>query len=244
MKILYKKLAKYYDLIYQDKLYDKETRFVQVLIKKYGITGKRVLDVGCGTGRHAAILNKKGFDVVGVDLNKEMLNIAKKKNKRIKFLQGNMRTFNLKEEFDIILCLFSTIHYARNYEEIRKTLKNFYKHLRKGGILIFDMGMTEEIWAGSRSQVVKKSAKSVELVRFSVSRRENNFAILGMAYVLYKNKKFYFESEEHKLGIFKTLKIKEIAEKTGFSADLYNDFSNKKWNAKSKRYVVFACVKK
>lgn len=97
MEYLYKKFAEYYDLCYSGKDYAKETNFLQNLIKKYKINGKKILDVGCGTGNHALLLKKKGFDVTGIDLNKEMLKVAKKKSKSIKFLQGDMRNFDLKK---------------------------------------------------------------------------------------------------------------------------------------------------
>lgn len=91
MEYLYKKFAKYYDLCYSEKDYSKETGFLKFLIKKYKISGKKILEVGCGTGGHAIHLCREGFDVVGIDLNKEMLDVAKKKTKSIGFLQGDMR---------------------------------------------------------------------------------------------------------------------------------------------------------
>jgi ubiquinone/menaquinone biosynthesis C-methylase UbiE len=244
MEYLYKKFAKYYDLCYSEKDYTKETNFLQNLIKKYKIKCKKILEVGCGTGGHAIHLKKKGFDIIGVDLNKEMLEVAKKKSKSIKFLQGDMRNFDLNKEFDIVLCLFSTIHYNQNLKELEKTLKNFYGHLKKGGLLIFDMGFNEERWEGSHVHVGNWSNKEVDLVRFSKSRRQGDFGILNMAYILFKNKKFYFGEEEHKLRIFKTHEVKKLSEKIGFKTDLYESYTQKSWRKNSKKYVVFACVKR
>lgn len=244
MEFLYKKFAKYYDLIYSVKDYTKETKFLISLIRKYRLKGKKVLEVGCGTGGHAIFLKKKGFDIVGVDLNKEMLTVARKKSKSIKFYQGDMRKFNLKNKFDIVLCLFSTMHYNQNYQELEKTLKNFHQHMKNNSLLIFDMGFNEERWRRGHKHTVTNSTKDIDVTRFSISRRVGNKGILDMAYILYKSNKFYFGKEKHTLGIFETLKVKKLVQKIGFKVDLFEGYSSKKWTKKSKKYVVFACVKK
>ena len=67
----YKEFAKYYDKFYQNKNYKKETEFLKNFIN----ANDKILDVGCGTGIHAALLTDNGFEVDGLDLNKEMLEI-------------------------------------------------------------------------------------------------------------------------------------------------------------------------
>jgi ubiquinone/menaquinone biosynthesis C-methylase UbiE len=75
----YKSLAVDYDLFYQNKDYSKEVAFLSNYFRKNQI--KTVLDVGCGTGTHMALLEKEGFHCTGVDLNKEMLEAARDKVK-------------------------------------------------------------------------------------------------------------------------------------------------------------------
>ena len=78
-QLLYKKLAKYYDLVYSWKDYKKEANKIRKLIKKYKKSeGKGLLDVACGTGGHLKFL-KSNFSCTGIDINDEMLKIAKKK---------------------------------------------------------------------------------------------------------------------------------------------------------------------
>ena len=69
----YKEFAKYYDIFYKNKNYAKETEFLINFINQ----NDKIIDVGCGTGLHASLLQQNGFKVDGLDLNKEMLNIAK-----------------------------------------------------------------------------------------------------------------------------------------------------------------------
>jgi len=244
MKTLYKRFAKYYDLVYSKKDYNKEVKFIVQQIKKNKIKGKQVLDVGCGTGNHDVILRKKGFRITGIDINKEMLKLAKKKVKG-KFLEGDMRAFNIKKKFDIILCLFSTIHYNLNYKQLEKTLKNFYMHLKEEGILIFDMGFNEERWKkGGVLDIGHFQDKGVHVLRFSKSREQGKYGILDMGYIVYKNNKFEFAQEQHKIRRFETLKVKRLLERIGFKIKIYEDYTNKLWSKKSKKYVVFVARKK
>ena len=244
MRYLYKRFAKYYDLIYSEKDYDKEIRFVERLAKKHRIKGKDVLDVACGTGNHAVLLKKKGFSVIGIDLNKEMLAVARKKTKSIRFLQGDMRRFKLKKRFDIILCMFSAMSYNQNYNELEKTLKNFYSHLKEKGLLVFDLGIYEERWDLKLGvDVIRCQYKGADLVRFARSTRQGDYGIINMAYIMFKDKKFTFGHEKHKMYIFKALNIKKAAEKVGFKVKLYDAFSGKPWNKKNKKQLVISAVK-
>ncbi len=244
MKFLYKRFAKYYDLIYAGKSYAEETRFLSGLIKKHKIRGKDLLEIGCGTGNHAISLKSKGFKITGIDLNKEMLAVARKKTKSITFRQGDMRTFRLKKRFDIILCLFSTIHYNLSYMDLEKTLRNFYDHLEEGGMLIFDMGFNDERWDEDKSRhLCDCSDDEVDLIRFSKSTRKGNHGFLNMAYILRKDNKFHFGEEMHKLRIFRTPQVKKTLERIGFKAQLFEGYSNRSWKKSSKNYVVCAALK-
>ena len=82
--------------------------------------GRRLLDVACGTGNHAFLL-KKNYSIVGVDISNEMLKIARKKVSGVKILIGDMKKLDLKQKFDIIICMFSAINYNVTYEELEKT---------------------------------------------------------------------------------------------------------------------------
>src|SRR3989344_4302934 len=128
----------FYDKIYTKKNYSKEVKFIDAVIKRNGVKGKDVLDVACGTGTHAKLLSRMGYVVTGIDKNKEMLKIARKKTGSSKFFVGDMRTFNLGRKFDVILCMFTAINYNLTAADLIKTLRNFKRHLKKGGVVIFD----------------------------------------------------------------------------------------------------------
>ena len=106
MENIYKKIAKYYDLCNEEKDYSKEANFIKFLIDKNNISGKKILDVGCGTCQHGVLLEKMGYKFYGVDLHEEMLEIAQKKSKNFKLFKGEIINFKLNEKFGVILCLY------------------------------------------------------------------------------------------------------------------------------------------
>src|SRR5579859_3065632 len=129
---IYKDLARYYDLIYSWKDYKKEAETIRRLIAKYKKSkGNDLLEVACGTGGHIQYL-KDHFQATGTDINNGMLGVARKKVKGIRFQQADMVTMNLSHEFDAIVCLFSSIGYLKTDAALKKTLRNFARHLKTG----------------------------------------------------------------------------------------------------------------
>ena len=59
--IPFNKIARYYDLIYKDKNYDDEVNYIDNLLEKYLKSEKKILELGCGTGKHALLFKKKGY---------------------------------------------------------------------------------------------------------------------------------------------------------------------------------------
>ena len=81
---IYEKFGDYYDLIYQGTVnYEKECDALEKIFAKLcQRKPKSILDVGCGTGSHAVILSKRGYNVTGIDISKTMIKKAKEKAKK------------------------------------------------------------------------------------------------------------------------------------------------------------------
>lgn len=73
--------SRYYDLLYSDKDYIGEVEYVDSLIKANSNNATTLLDMGCGTGKHAELLCDKGYIVHGIDLSQDMLKIAETRRK-------------------------------------------------------------------------------------------------------------------------------------------------------------------
>jgi len=134
--------SQYYDLIYTDKNYESEVEYIDKLIKENINSAFTILDLGSGTGKHAELLCDKGYQIHGVDLSFEMLKIAEKrrngKEHKLTFSQSNIQDLELNKKFDIIVSLFHVMSYQNSNEELIKTFEVVKKHLKNGGIFIFD----------------------------------------------------------------------------------------------------------
>lgn len=107
--------------------------------------GSAVLDIGCGSGYIASILEKKGFRVTGIDVSTRMLRLAKANAPSSTFSQMDMKRVEFpKESFDGIICFYSIFHVPRRYH--LSILKKFHRILGHGGFLAIHMGWSE--WAG------------------------------------------------------------------------------------------------
>ena len=76
---IYGSFAYVYDKFMDNVPYEKWSEYVQSLLKEYGIDDGLVLDLGCGTGSLTELLSDAGYDMIGVDLSADMLDIAMEK---------------------------------------------------------------------------------------------------------------------------------------------------------------------
>ena len=102
----------------------------------------KILDVGCGTGRHAIELSKRGYDVTGIDLSETQLERAKEKaalsNIKITFLQQDARNLSFKDEFDVAIMLCEGGFPLMETDEMNfQILDSVTKSLRENGKFIF-----------------------------------------------------------------------------------------------------------
>ena len=112
------------------------------ILQEYGITDGLVLDLGCGTGSMTELLAEKGYDMIGVDLSADMLEIAMDKSDRkgldILYPQQDMREFELYGTVRAIVCICDSINYLESEEDLLEVLRLANNYLDPGGIFVFD----------------------------------------------------------------------------------------------------------
>lgn len=132
-------------------LYDSYIKWdvgdVQFFIEEALAANGEVLEIGCGTGRITIPLAQNGVQVTGLDLSHEMLEILKQKadklkvseKKRITFLYGDMRNFQLEKRFSLIIIPFRAFQHILTPGEQRIALENIRSHLSPQGRLIINV---------------------------------------------------------------------------------------------------------
>jgi SAM-dependent methyltransferase len=149
-----------------------------------------------------------------------MLKVARKNVDAVKFLHGNMKKFDLKKTFDIITCLFSSIGYVKTYKNLRKTISNFFTHLKKGGVLIIEPWFTESVYQAGSPHLITYEDDYTKIARVNVSEKRGNLSILKMHYLIgVKDKEVVHFKNKHKLGLFEIEKTLQIIREIGFNVD-------------------------
>ncbi|MDD3753271.1 MAG: class I SAM-dependent methyltransferase [Methanobacterium sp.] len=240
---LYRKYAHYYDLIYQWMDYPGESEFIFRVVKRYKKSeGMNLLDVACGTGGHAEYLQNY-FNILGLDINPEMLEIARKKVPKMEFIQGDMKKIDLQQRFDTIICLFSAINYHNTLKSLKKTFKRFYDHLKQGGVLIFDLGFCTENWEEGRVFVDAVVEGDLQLARISQSRLYNGVFDANFLFLIKEDDKIDFEIDKHQIGVFSTHDVQKTLENLGFKCLVYGGYQEQSWDEYANERPVFVCFK-
>jgi SAM-dependent methyltransferase len=136
--------ANEYDDLYAGKSYAGECDLIEEACRRFDLTPKSVLDVGCGTGSHIIELASRGYECVGVDLSPAMLGIATTKSEqaglsnKISFFEGDARGFSVDGTFDLVTMMFAVASYLTTNDDVISAFKNIRRHLQPGGLFICD----------------------------------------------------------------------------------------------------------
>ena len=139
--------SRYYDLLYRDKDYAGEAAFVLDLIHRHQNGARSLLELGCGSGNHAARFSEHGLQVTGVEQSAEMLPAAALRRsklpadvaERLAFSEGDIRSLRLDQTFDCAISLFHGISYMPDNAALLAALTTARAHLAPGGSFIFDV---------------------------------------------------------------------------------------------------------
>ncbi|MGE7647190.1 class I SAM-dependent DNA methyltransferase [Peribacillus frigoritolerans] len=139
----YERFAYVYDELMKDAPYEKWLMILTAKLEQYGIGGRKVLDLACGTGEMTVELAQHGFEVTGVDLSDEMLLVANEKAVKlglsIPLFQQNMAELEGLGQFDCVTIFCDSLNYLRDEEDIVKTFSRVHEHLKDGGLFMFDI---------------------------------------------------------------------------------------------------------
>ncbi|HEV2225201.1 MAG TPA: class I SAM-dependent methyltransferase [Nitrososphaerales archaeon] len=200
---LYEELAPYYDQIYHWKDYRKEVRKLKTLIRRYQLSsGKDLLDVACGTGKHLSYL-RDDFDCMGVDASEHMLAAARKNVPEVELSKGDMIDFDMGRRFDIVLCLFSSIGYLRTRRAVSRAVTNLATHMKEGGVLIIEPWLRKSAWSDRTVHMQRYESDSLKIARVSFVRAEGPLSVLDERYLIAeKGKGVLYFKDLHKMRFF------------------------------------------
>jgi SAM-dependent methyltransferase len=180
--------AELYNVIYADKPYADEARFVvERLEAALGRRPATLLDLACGTGRHAAEFAAMGIEVTGVDINEELLTQAREQLPGAEFVAQDMTDLDLGgARFDAITCLFDSIGYPQRNELVIAALAGARRHLADGGAFAFEFLHAPAMLLHSAPLRVRRweTPEGGELVRVSETEIDVAGQVMNVSYDL------------------------------------------------------------
>jgi SAM-dependent methyltransferase len=226
----------YYNLLYRDKDYQAEAEYVSRALEGGGGRVKDVLEFGSGTGRHGRLLAQRGFNVTGVERSETMASAARKSaqeqtfnNGSFECVLGDIRTVYLDRVFDAVLSLFHVVSYQTGNDDLLKTFINAARHLRPGGIFLFDVWHGPAVLSDRPSVRIKRVEDSdTRLTRIAEPEIDTNANMVTVRYtVLAESKadeKLITFKEEHLMRYLFPTEIGLLASQAGFEVELSEEF--------------------
>jgi len=199
---LYDRSAELYDAIYSFKNYETETGKLHQIIQQHKRSpGNDLLEVACGTGGHITYL-KNNYAVEGLDISQKMLRLAKKKHPDIVFHRGDMVSFKLNKQFDVITCLFSAIGHLKTKRKLGLAIRNMSRHLKPGGVLIVEPWPTPQQWHDGLVHANFVDQPELKIARMNISKTRGKLSVMDMHHLIATPKRVEHFVERLVMGLF------------------------------------------
>jgi SAM-dependent methyltransferase len=160
--------SSFYHQLYRHRDDKEASGFIEALLTELRPpVNARMLDLGCGAGRHARYLASKGFDVTGIDLSLSSILSARQFEKAgLRFYQQDMRLPFGTGQFDIVFNFFTSFGYFKSGEEDLQVIKNISRALKPGGIVVMDYLNVNY----SEEHLVPAEEKEIDGIRYRLTR--------------------------------------------------------------------------
>jgi SAM-dependent methyltransferase len=224
---MYRKSARIYDLLYAGagiKDFAFEADQLHEIAARESPGAKTLLDVACGTGAHLALL-RRWYAVEGVDASEAMLEVARRRLPDVPLHQADMRTLEIGRTFDVVTCLFSSIGYITERDELAGTIGRLAAHVAPGGVLILDGWVRPDAWNDDHhvsADVAEDGGTSV--ARVSFSRRTGDITEIEMHHLVRTDGNVEYFVENHRLRLAPTVEYVAAVEAAGLRASVMPDY--------------------
>ena len=229
----------YYHVLYKHRDEKEAKAFIDRLIHYFQFTADdKIQDLACGKGRHAIYLNKKGFNVVGLDLSPQNIAYASQfENETLKFHVHDMRFPWPGERFDCILNLFTSFGYFQTKGEHQQAVTSIADSLKSDGKLLIDFLNPYT----AINKMVPEEHKLINGIEFHIKK-----SVVGeyiVKDIQFANEGKLFEFQEKVKAIRRTKFMSYFKEANLELIDLFGDYNLNPYIAEKSERMIFVLRK-
>ncbi|MDQ6919247.1 MAG: class I SAM-dependent methyltransferase [Candidatus Dormibacteraeota bacterium] len=200
-----------YDAVYSWKDYPAEVERLRPYLR-----GSTILDVACGTGGHIQHLSG-AYEVVGVDIDPGMLEVAREKNPGVELKVADMRDFELGRRFGTVLCLFSSIGYLGSVAELNSALACFARHSEEGGAVLVEPWLRREKFELQPPRLFSHEADGSTVARMGLVEVDGEFTNIRFHYLIGSPGRIEHVEEVHRTRLFSDAEYRAAFEAAGLA---------------------------
>ena len=229
----------WYPILYDHRDEEEAWRFIARVLQRLALPGgSHILDLACGSGRHAAAIQQAGYSCVGVDLAPDAIAQAQEQyagRAGLSFLVADMRSLPFRNEFHAVLNLFTSFGYFNSMEENLRVLQNAHRALQADGWLVIDFLNAERV----ERTLVPEETLEKQGITFNITRHiEDGQVVKRIRFVADGQSRSY----EERVQLLRRPDFDDLFEQAGFAVqEVWGDYEGGVYiPPTSPRQVLFA----
>ena len=245
---MYQAFAELYDELMDDVDYESWADYYTRLLSIYGVRNGKICECACGTGGLTIPLYRRGFQMTGVDISREMLWEAAQKSRKLgiamPFVQQDMRALNLHRPMDAVLATCDGVNYLLTEEDLLSFFRAAHRAAKPGGALIFDVSTPHKLQHVLCSGLMAEDRENITYMWQNSWNERQRTVSLDLVFFVREKENQYRRIEEHqKQRAWDEKTLKENLWHAGFRAvSIYGDFTlnsstdgNQRWHVAATR---------
>lgn len=245
----YSDFAFIYDELMNDVDYNGWIKYIEEIIEKENVKVQNILELACGTGNLTIPLTKKNYDIAGIDISDQMLNVAREKAEKegveLVLLQQDIGELDFDvTNLDCILCACDGFNYITYDDDLENVFAKSHELLKDGGLFIFDISSHYKLSTILGNNMHGENRDDISYLWQNYFDDEQNLIEMELAFfVKDANGKFDKFEEVHQQRAYTEDEIIESLQISGFTdIKVYGDFTFEKPKKDSER-IFFVCKK-
>ena len=243
---MYQAFAELYDELMDDVDYESWADYYTRLLSIYGVRNGKVCECACGTGGLTIPLYRRGFQMTGVDISREMLWEAAQKSRKqgiaMPFVQQDMRALNLHRPMDAVLATCDGVNYLLTEEDLLSFFRAAHRAIKPGGALIFDVSTPYKLQHVLCSGLMAEDRENITYMWQNTWNERQRTVSLDLVFFVREKDNQYRRIEEHqKQRAWDEKTLKENLWHAGFRAvSIYGDFTLNSSTEGNQRWQIAA----